>query len=309
MAPHLYPEIRFGFASAVRVILLTAAALAWRRATEGGQIFLWLLGGVAAGLAINLCGYTIWTFGGLLVAGLLVFPRQVGAHLRAPRSLLAAATGLLLGGINYVGFNMATSGGTFRPFLLALFRRDEYNRDPVSYRELPDLSLELAHKLAGLYRIFGAPGVDKLFFLGLVSVAGGVLSELTLRFLASPSQRNHIRWIVFPFFALALTFCLILLTPRSERSGHWAYISPLLEISLMVAPLHLWTTAHPGYSPRRVAAISLGSLIVLASFVVANGEVSAAVRSQGDGLFSPVIYEVAADVNDVDPNQYACGVS
>jgi hypothetical protein len=98
--PHLYPEVRFGFASVVHVVCLTAAAFAWRHAFETGRTTSWFLGGAAVGLAINLRGPTLWTVGGLFVGALLLFPAELLARMRKPRSLAAALAGMLAGAVN-----------------------------------------------------------------------------------------------------------------------------------------------------------------------------------------------------------------
>ncbi len=301
-SPHLYPEIRFGFASVVHVIVLTAAAFCWRRAFETGRASLWFLGGLCFGLAVNLRGPTMWTVGGLCAAGLILYPRVLFAQLRRPRVLLAAAAGCLLGGANYVVYNLATGGGTFRPFVTAMFRRKEYNRDPIDFRQLPDLSVELASKLRGLHVVLGGPGLDAVVFFATASVAGVALLVFAWRVLTGRELRS--RALLLPAVALLFTWTFIFLTPKSGRAGHWAYLSPLLEISLMSGALAIWGSRASGPRWRQIVAVALGAALVVASFAVTWDDVSTAVRTQGDGLFSPMIYEIAADVDDLDPEEH-----
>lgn len=302
-APYLYPEIRFGSVHTFHIIILVMCALFLRKALSHDRWIYWLLSGFALGLGINLLNvYFFWTLSGASMALALLFPREVWAQVKRFKVISLVAAGVILGSFNYLVYNLATGGDTFKPLFAGLFDRQAYNEAPIDYRELPPISQEVLFKLKSLSAILGQGTADLTLLYCGIALAGLIYLAALLVARRRRQLREILRLYYFPLLTTALTFALILITPKSGRAGHWAFMAPFPELSLAICSLLLYSyLLYPLRVKWRVAVAGLFAMMLIAStFSTTNSLVDRANATGGTRLFSPAIYQIHQDLASFD---------
>lgn len=307
-APHLYPEVRFGFVLIVHVVFLVAAAVFMRRGMQPAAGALpWFFAGLAVGLCVNVHFYSLWTLAGVGTALCIVFPRQTWNSVRRVSRAGGFVAGAAVGGVNYLIFNFATGGGSLRPLLVGLFDRAEYNRDPIDYRVLPGFSVEVLHKLRGLSQIAGEGGSADVALAAVLGLAlatfviGGVALRRRGRW-----ELRHRAYFLAPV-AFLVIFLAILVTPKSGRAGHWAFVSPFLELTIVGAALlgarELLPAGGARVCRRILAGVVLAGVATL-FFVTSNQAVRRCNATTGTRHFSATIYDIHEELSRRDPRSF-----
>lgn len=298
--PHFYPEVRYGFAGALHVVCLAAAAVCLRQGMARPLAPApWFLAGLFLGLAVNVHFYALWTIAGGVFALAAVFPAESWRIVRRPRRALALLAGILVGGANYVVYNVATAGASLRPMVLGLVDRDAYNERPIDYLALPDFPTELRDKLENLGVTLGDDRIRWASALvALVVVAALVAVGVAVRRSRSAGQWTVERrlYCLAPV-AFVVTVAAILVTPKSGRAGHWVYVSPYFELTLVGAAL-LAARVLPWRTPATRRGLALGALGVVAVLFVgiSNAAVVHANETKGTHMFSAAIYDIHAEL-------------
>lgn len=306
--PHLYPEVRFGFASILHVVFLGVAAVGVRRGLQQPTRTLpWFVAGLAIGLCVNVQFYSLWTLAGVGSALCIVFPRETWNAIRRVSRAGAFAAGAAVGGVNYVVFNVATAGGSLRPLLVGLFDRAEYNRDPIDYRALPQWSVEVSTKLRELSQIVGDGGRAAIVAVAAVLVVAFLIfvgSVLSLR-RTGKWELRHRAYCLAPV-AFTMIFLAILVTPKSGRAGHWAFVSPFLELAIVSVVLLAVREVLPSGSSALRRWILGGALagVAMLFFGISNQAVVHCNATKGSKLFSATIYEIHEELSKRDPQSF-----
>jgi hypothetical protein len=94
------------------LLALAGLALLFKFASEGARWTLWL-GFFCFGLALWDKALFVWLFIGLLVAAIVVFPRELWSRC-SPRNIGLAAAGLCLGALPLLAYNASSNLATFR---------------------------------------------------------------------------------------------------------------------------------------------------------------------------------------------------
>jgi len=307
-APHLYPEVRFGFVSILYLVFLVAAAAAVRKGIQPKAGMLpWFVAGLAVGLCVNVYFYSLWTLAGVGTALCVVFPRETWNEIRRVSRVGALGAGAMVGAMNYVIFNLATKGESLRPLVVGLFDRAEYNRNPIDYRVLPRFSVEVSDKLRELSQIAGGGQCATVAVFAtiaglmvVVSVAGAVILRRR-----GPWELRRRAYFFAPV-AFIVTFFAILVTPKSGRAGHWAFVSPFLELGIVSVVLLVTRELLP---PGRAAVrgrVVAGVLAGVAGlfFATSNQAVIRCNSTKGSGPFSPAIYQIYEQLSSRDPRGF-----
>jgi hypothetical protein len=307
-APHLYPEVRFGFVTLLHVVFLVAAAVLARKGMKRPTETLpWFGAGVAVGLCVNVLFYSLWTLAGLASALCVVFPQETWNVIRRVSRVGAFAAGVAVGAVNFVIFNLATAGGSLRPLWVGLFDRTEYNRDPIDYRVLPQFSVEISNKLRELAQIVGeGQTIAAAAFAAIVGlmIVTFVVGAVVLR-RRGPWELRH-RACFFSPVAFTVSFLAILVTPKSGRAGHWAFVSPLLELAIVSVALLVARELLPSLSVAQRRGILAGGLTIVAGlfFAMSNFAVVQANATKGEFSFSPAIYAINDELSKRAPGNF-----
>jgi hypothetical protein len=307
-APHLYPEVRFGFVTLFYQLLLVPAALLVERGIRRPtSLAPWFFSGLAFGLCVNLFFYSLWVVAGAGTALALVFPQEFWSAVRRVRRVLVFAAGCMVGGANYVVYNVATRGGSVRPLIEALFDRAAYNRSPIDYRPLPSSGALLAEKLVRLKEVFGDGGRAATAAVAVVLALAFAVLLITahaLRRRGRPWTPGRRAWLFAPT-ALVLIGAAIMVTPQSGRAGHWGVVSPFLELTIVGAVLFAlgeWRPAVP--RPGRALSASLLAGVLGLFFVASNRSVVECNATRGSGPFTATIYDVHRELAGLAPGTF-----
>ena len=297
-APYLYPEVRFGFAITSHITILTVSVFFLEKAYREDKWRYWMLAALGFALGVNIYMYFLWTLSGMAIATALLFPREFWRVTSRPKVVSAAIIGSLIGGFNFVIYNLANKGATFRLLLNGLFNREKYNQAPIDYKELPDFKEEVLSKIYSVSNVLGGDSGELNILLGLIILAA-LAYVLSLANAWKHGQLlETVRVYCFPALTATIIILLILVTPKSGRVGHWALVAPFLEISVVAAAFLLFDRALRDLRPiwRRTVPALLVLSVFFVSFFISNRLVAVANETRGTRLFSPAIYELYEDL-------------
>ncbi|GAB4249333.1 MAG: hypothetical protein Kow00109_25410 [Acidobacteriota bacterium] len=275
-SPFFYPEVRIGFADSLFLAFLVPAAYCAERAWRDppGRFFLFL-GAFFLAFAANQMFYFTWVIAGLTVSAALLRPEPVKVLARSTGNWLAVAAGLGLGMIHHVVYNLTHGFPVLRILLGPLLGRLGFGAIRIDYAELESPDEGLAVKLDTL-RVT----LSEAWTPYLVLFAVALFAALGL------ALKRKDRTLLFPAVASLAILAFIFLTPRAFRPGHYVYLSPFLELSLVIP---FWLAARE-FGRRRFLPSLLRVFplfLVALNFWTSNAEVVEVNRTGGRGLFSP----------------------
>ncbi len=297
-SPLFYPQVRISFADTLHILYLSVAGLFFERFFRHGQrkrdLF---FGFLLLFLCANQMFYFSWVIAGLLLAGILLFPREtLSCFFPLSRSLVVALA-LMLGLVNFVVYNVAQGFPTLMVLFNRLFRPQVYNAAPIDYRPAQPFAEELARKLHQLPLYFDTPG----FYLGLY--AATLLVTLLFAFhLQRQGRFGENRLYFLPGLTTVIILGLILISPNSTRVGHYVFLIPFLQLSVLSAVLGAGRILGGFGRLRRIVLIGVPAVLVTFSFMVSNSVVVATNRTGGTVRFSPAIFDFVRylDTHSID---------
>ncbi len=286
-APLLYPMVRIGFVETIHLFFLTAAAFLIYRFIQHpdrrGSLF-W--GVFVLSFAVNQSFYVIWVVAGTGLATLLLYPDVWRRCCQPIRNLATAALAAVLGLAHFVYYNLASGFPTVATAYYYLFDRERYNQNPVDRSIAQPFLEELRNKFVHL-DVFYGPYSEAYWLMGLIMTAIFLFSfAKSLR--AGRLRQDRIYFL--PFLSLAAVLALILISPKGTRPGHYTYIIPFEQLS-MISALLLTARMLPWSSLAKGLLHAVPALLFLFNFYNSNQIVAENNRTGGTALFSPAVFE------------------
>ena len=285
--PLLYPMVRIGFVETIHLFFLTVAAFLIRRFIRQpgrrGSLF-W--GVFVLSFAVNQSFYVIWVVAGVSLATLLLYPDVWRRCCRPVRNLAIAALAAVLGLVHFVYYNLAGGFPTLATAYYYLFDRERYNQNPVDLSPALPFLEELHNKFVHLDLFYG-PHSEVYLLMGLLMTAIFLFSFVkSLR----AGQLRQDRIYFLPFLSLAAILALILISPKGTRQGHYTYIIPFEQLS-MISALLLTARMLPWTAYAKRFLFAAPALLLLFNFYNSNQIVAKTNRTGGTVLFSPAVFE------------------
>ncbi len=286
-SPLFYPGVRISFADSLQILYLSLAAVFFERFFRRGEkkrdLFLAFF---LLFLCANQMFYFAWVIAGLLITGVVFFPKEVARCFYPISRSLAVVGAALLGLLNFVIYNLFCGFPTAMVLINGVFRRDRYNAAPIDFRKALPFGDELQTKLQQLPLYFGEPRL----YLGLYAAVLACTVLMGVYFWKNGRLRAN-RGYLLPAAATVTILALILITPNTLRAGHYIYLVPFLQLSVLSAVLGLGEGLKRFVRARKVVVIALPVLVTTISFTVSNEIVTATNRTGGEARFSPAIFD------------------
>jgi len=270
-SPVLYPDVRLGFSDGFFLFFFALSYLCLDRFHRTHRSVYLFGGSLLLAFAANQMLYTVWSILGVLGAGVILYPDTLLRYARSWKNWLAVAGGGSIGLFHHVLYNLHNG------FPIATVFLSQFTDEPVTidYSEPRPLGESILVKFQIISAMFGH------YWDFYAALFGSVIAAT---FLLMIVVRKRI--YVFPLVTTLLILGLILITPRTERFGHYVYLSPFLELSLVSVCL-MAATKLPNVKYLRKAVLAIPVLIVIVNFLVSNAQVIQANKTGGTRLFSP----------------------
>ena len=289
VSPLLYPEITYGFVDLEFMLPLLVAAWLFREYLRRDRAWRLFIVALLVGVSVNMAIYAAWIVLGLGVAGVLLYRRSFWRIVVRWRHLAALVSGLALGLLNYVYYNLTAGFPTVTPMFNRLFRPAVYAENTIDYKEPIGIVDEMISDLRYARTLLGPhAGV----FLAIL-VAAALVTVVCAFVAARRGRFDEIRLHLVPIVALVVAFALILISPNTTRRGHYAVLVGLVELSLVCAfLLALRFVPRVHVTQQRVIAGALALSIFTFAGTTSRHAVDAVIRTGGDGFFSSAIFDL-----------------
>ncbi|WP_366923778.1 hypothetical protein MFMK1_000691 [Metallumcola ferriviriculae] len=301
-SPILYPEITFGFVSTLHLLFFSIAAflmyIYFNR--DRKALYLWCAVFLSS-FMVNLEFYSLWILSSLVLTSLLFFYQEFKS-LMSVKNGITITSAVFVGLFNYIIYNVLTGFASFRPLFLKLFMPDKYNANPIDYKKTLPLQKEVALKMEHVSNFMGSSFDVYLVLFGLIVI----LYLIVLYKLVLSKSVKQYKIYFFPITNFLIIFFFILISPNTTRPGHYAYLLPFFELSLLSC-LVLFYKVYKNSSGRLVKILCLFLPLVLISsnFFASNKIVTKASEVNGLGYFSPAIFQLNKYIvsNNIDFNR------
>ena len=292
-SPLFYPEALIGFAHCTHLIFLSLAVYCFYLFFERNQQSIYLFFGTfLLFFEANIEAYFLWVITALIITSIIIFPHYWKIVTSSIRYLLTIVCAILLGWINFVIYNIVYPFATIRPMVLKIVDPAQYNLQPVDFTPaapLPeDIFFKLSQLFPDLYRGYG--GIYLILIAALI-ILNIFLIFKTVKMQEFPRYGKYF----FSFICFCLIFTLILISPNTTRAGHYVYLIPFLELSIVFAFLFSEQVFRNKYIPK-LLVITLISMILLNCFV-SGMELARYDRIKGKEYFSPAIFDLNTYIN------------
>ncbi len=295
---------------ALQHLLLAAGILLILRFVQEGRLAMLFWGFCCLGLMLWDKALALWMLGGLGVASVAVFPRQV-LRVITFRTLSIACFGLLLGAFPLFLYNFSHHWTTFR---------SNYHRDTISIRDKA-IFLANASDGAGLFDWMpaeasetpvphepagGLPRVSA----AISAVAGHPRHHLLpyafgLAVLLLPLLRgNALRIVVFTLIAMGVAWFQMAITANTGLSLHhtillWPLPQTAIAVSFAAASRRLGRAGIPALATVMAVFLASGALVMNEYYITM-------VRYGGNQAWNGAIYSLAAYLKDVRATRVVC---
>ncbi len=215
------------------------------------------------------------------------------------KNIITILLGVFFGLFNYIIYNIYSGFPTLKPFFLKIFSRTEYNKTPIDYKQAKPLIDELSIKFKILFSFFG----EYYYLYIVITLAIIIIFIVSLYKIFKLKEAKEHKLYFFPLLVFLLIMVFILISPNTTRAGHYVYLIPFYELTILSA-LVLMYRLFGVYKPVRFIVFAIPILILGMNLVVSNAKVSEANKTNGTGYFSPAIYDLKSyiDENGIDYN-------
>lgn len=290
--PILFPEVRIGFAHSYHLLFLSIGLyLLYIFFNSRKNSLLLFLGVFLLFAYANIHFYFMWVISSLFITSLIFFRDYWRVLISSPKYVIIAITAAATGTINFVIYNIGTNFATIKPLIQKIFFLQEYKENPVGPSAVLPINEELAKKAAVISHFYGMYG--EIFFIAALILLTVVIF-LTYN-ACRRGQFGEYKLYLFPIATFTIILALILLTPETYRPGHYAYLIPFIELSII--SIILWL--QKSYKTRISTMVCIGIIVTLlaANVYVTASEVQdiqiGKSRSYYNiGYFSPAIYQL-----------------
>jgi hypothetical protein len=301
-SPLFYPDIRFGSADSYHVFFIVLSLhLFYKYFNKTNSLVDLFLAVFFLAFAANVRFYVSWIIAAMILAGVICFPQYLRYLLSSFSRIAVVVCAFVAGLFNFVIYNVVTGFATFRPLYLRIFKTAEYNENPIDHKIAAPLSDAVTRKL-NLFLSFLGP-----YFVLYVLVGGIIILAYGVAFYALVRQRQLGKYRIYFFPVVTCLFILtfILISPNTTRAGHYTYLFPFFQISLVAAML-LTYKLFGKYKTVKAFVMILPVFVIILNFYSSNLEVAKANKTCGTLFFSPAIYDLKSyldqkglDYNDV----------
>lgn len=297
-APALYPHVRIGKADTFHIAFLTVSSLFLYRFVAGkGKLGSLFLGTFLLALGVNQSFYLSWVVAAALIASLLLYPGRWLQYARAPLNwvIVILATGLGLS--NFIIYNATAGFPTLYRLYLVLFDRETYNLNPIDYSAQPPFWEAVTRSLQVLGHLQGAYLSLQLvvFILATGVFVLGAWQSLTSGWF------SKYRIYLLPYLILLFTLALILISPKTSRAGHFAFLIPFQQLAI-VSSFLLAARMIRSSKPRRIILWAAPVVLISVNFFASNTLVDGINQTGGTGRFSPAIFEFSSYLEETQIN-------
>ena len=292
-SPLFFPEVRVGFAHSHHIAALAISFYLFYLYILSKKLRYLFSASFVLFFYANMLFYFMWTIAGVFIASIILFPNYWKDIIKSAGAIFALISGAFLGCINYVIYNISEGFPTLKPLIYRLFLPEKYQ--PIDFRNLPPLSEDVKIKLFTIFPSF----FDKFgaFYLAIIVITTAIYAILII-YLIKKKQASKYKKAYFAILAFWLILIFILITPNTTRAGHYVYLCPFLELSLVSLAFILKDFSRNSCKNVKIK-IRLPNLfvvlilsIVLVNFYVSYKEVEEINRTKGTGYFSPAIFEL-----------------
>ena len=293
-SPLFYPDALLGFAHSIHLIFISCAIYSFYLFFEEhrSQFFLFL-GTFLLFFEANIEAYFLWVIAGLTIASIVIFSQYWKKVLGSIQYCLVILAAIILGWINFLIYNIFVPFATIKPIYFRIFDPLTYAESPVDYKQTSPLFADVWSKLTTTFPSFYSD--YGIFYIILI-----IAMTILYIFLASKIIKMHrisqYKQYFFPFLCFSLIFILILLSPNTTRAGHYVYLIPFFELSIVFLFLLGEKIFNRKYLSK-VLIITLIGLIVLNSVIIGM-EVSSYRHTRGQGIYSPAIFDLNDYIHD-----------
>jgi len=287
-SPVFYPEVFTGRAHSIQIIFLTLAVyflyVFFEENRKSGYLF---LGTFLFFIGANIEAFLLWVIAAVFFSSIIIFPQYWKIILESPKYCMILLLAFILGWLNFFIYNILSPFSTIKPLYLKIFDPVAYNQMPVDYVQTAPLLTDVSDKITIIFpSFFNRYG----FVYCLIIIALIALYFLSAFQLVKSKQISEFKAYFFPFFCFCLVFIFILISPKTTRAGHYVYIIPLFEISIVTFFL-LGEKIFNKKVFSRLLIISLICLVLMNSFV-SSKEIISIKESKGVDHFSPAIFKL-----------------
>jgi len=294
-SPIFFPEVRIGFASSIHIFFLTLSLfLFYNFFNEKKRTIYLFLAIFILFFAANVEFYFIWVIASIILSSIFLFPDYWRIILTSYKYMVVAILGAFLGLFNFIVYNLLTGFSTFKPLFLKIFFPSEYNLNPIDYKLTPPLFEEVLLKLDSVSSFFDGYGMLYLLVLAMISLLYLFITWKIIRM----NKFHKYRTYILSFVCFLLIFFFILITPNTTRAGHYVYLVPFIELSV----LSLIVLLSKIYNQKRIQIVAAFFLVILLTLniFVSNSEIARVNITKGTGHFSPAIFDLNHYLNEND---------
>jgi hypothetical protein len=285
-SPILFPEIRFGFAYSLHIVILSIAFyFLYLFKLKKKPIYLFM-GIFLLFAGANIYFYFLWVIASLLITSIIFYKDFWKEILFSPKNVFVIVSALTLGFINFILYNLYSDFASFKPLISRIFFPSEYELNPIDYKFSPPLIEDIIRKFDAIMNFFGdfgyiylAIGTITLLLFGLVTIK--LIKQNRLY-----DYKNYYFCLVNSILILAF----ILITPNTTRAGHYCFLIPFIQLTI----LSLVLLSTKIYKLKNIHVFGVAIFIILISLngFITGGEITQSCEDRGKGYFSPAIFDL-----------------
>jgi hypothetical protein len=290
ISPLIFPDIRFKFSSIINFIPLSIGiyyAIKYAKNPQRHSFLYLFLFSFFVALSINLVFYSLWGVTAMLITSVIIFPKIIKSIISSPVKILAISIGTFLGLFNYIIYNIANGFPSLNKLYLKIFDTATYNQQPIDFKPTIPLLEEINTKLHYLSGFF----IGNSFYIYVALLLISVVFYILCLYKAIKNKKLSTDKIYFfPLITFLLIFIFILISPNTTRLGHYTYLTPFLELTIILAAIFF----EKLYPLGKKLKTTLLTIVILFSthFYTSNIKINQANVTHGEGYFSPVIYQI-----------------
>jgi len=298
-SPIFYPIVRIGFARSLYVFSLSLSFLCFynffnKPTNKGINLFLAVF---ILFFTANQNFYFIWIITALFITSILFYPNYYKPIVTSFKNLLTVLLAFGLGLANFIIYNVSQGFPTISTLFLKLFKLEEYNKRPISFRAARPLLDEFSIRWQCISNFFS----DNFDFYLVLNLMGVVIVLLALWRIIKIKRCRDFKIYFFPFIVFLIIMGEILISPNTLFRSKYVYLAPFYELSILSSVL-LFAQLFISKKYSKVFVIGIPILILALNFCTSNRIVK---KTNEKGMvtfnpaflehndhFSPVIFEL-----------------
>lgn len=295
-SPILFPEIRFGFAYSLHIVFLSIAFYLLYLFNRDKKTMYLFAGSFLLFVGANIYFYFLWVITSLIITSFIFYQDFWKEIILSLKNIFALVSGFVLGFINFVLYNISSGFPSVKPLIIRIFFPSEYELNPIDYKPSSPLFEEISGKFDIIYNFFGGYGYIYLA-IGIITLI--IFGLITIKLVRQDKLGGYKNYY-FCLVNVLLILAVILITPNTTRAGHYSFLIPFLELTILSLVMLLMKI----YRSDRVHVVGVAILVILISLnsFVTGTEITQSIEDRGKGYFSPAIFDLNKyfDENQID---------